>query len=261
MEGKLTEKKILEKILAQASKIGSSAFMWTLVIVTGVIGGIIFLTLRITGRIRITGKKNIAGRKHKNTLLIANHPSMLEPILIPFAAFWPQAMINPFEYLPWQTPDKVNFVDKIPFLRFLRCIPVARTPEGERKDPRAYRKLRKILPDSMVLIFPEGTRSMKAKEAGALLCSTKSGIPIGQPRLGVGALIDNANPTIIPILVKGAEKVLPIHKTIPNFTASKIEIIFGEPFTFEPLPRTMPSHERYERYAKEAMKHIAALDR
>jgi len=238
----------------------SPLITWILSFIIGVVGGVIFLVLRISGRVQIIGKENLRALPTGNVLLVSNHPSLLEPVLIPFAGFWPKAMLNPSRYLPWQTPDRVNYLDKIPLLRFLHCIAVDTTSLGHRKDPWAFRKLLRVLPNFMVLVFPEGTRSGKTEEA---FCHTARGARIGEPKRGVGALIDKRNPLIVPIFVRGADKVLPIGSKFPRFWIEKIEIIFGTPFFCDNIdvPKSVSRRERPTIYARYVMRRIAALDK
>lgn len=230
---------------------------WILAFLAGLVGGVAFVVLRIAGRVRVSGKENLHALPAKNVLLVSNHPSLLEPVLIPFAGFWPKGMVNPFRYLPWQMPDKINYLKKIPLLRFLRCIPVDTTYLGHRKDPWAFRALLRVLSNSTALVFPEGTRSGKTKEA---FCYTARGARIGEPSRGVGAVIDNKNSLIVPIFVRGADKVLPIGRKFPCFWVEKIEIIFGAPFFCEHVSSSISRRERRAIYARYIMRRVAALD-
>ena len=237
-------------------------FSWLLFSVFGIIGSPAFLLLRLSGRVIVRGKDNIPKGRLKNVLFVSNHPSFLETVLIPFAAFWPKGIINPLSYVPWQTPDK-RIVDNFPLLNLLRCIPVGNV-FGFRKDPSVYRRLKKLLPDNALLIFAEGGRSGKAKHREGILYYTNQGnIPIGKPEPGVGALIRYGAPLIIPVLVRGAEKVLPIGTAIPNFTKSKVEIIFGSPYKFQKSPPEEfqgKNRELHQWFADQAMLSVAKLD-
>jgi 1-acyl-sn-glycerol-3-phosphate acyltransferase len=173
-------------------------------------------------------------------------------------------MINPLAYMPWQTPD-VKILEKAPLLCFMRCIPVHDTM-GNREDPWVYKKIRKVIREGAVLIFPEGTRSGNTvSKKNILLYTKKNHIPIGNPRLGIGELIRTSDPTIIPILVKGAERVMPIGKPVPKFHKSKIEITFGVPKkSNHPPDEVLDQHRRKSEirrwYAEQAMRRIAELD-
>ncbi len=240
----------------------SKILPWILFFLTGtIIGMLVFLPLILTRRIVIKGKKNLRGQKFRNVLFVSNHPSYLETVIIPFATLWPNKFLNPLTCVPWQTPD-VKILERISLLRFMRCIPV-HDIMGNREDPWVYREIKKVLRNGSVLIFPEGTRSGKAVDKKNVLLYTKNHIPMGNPRLGIGELIRTSDPIIIPILVKGAEKVMPIGKPIPKFHKSRVEIIFGVPKKSDhPPDEVLLQHRHAIRrwYAEQAMKRVAELD-
>ncbi len=94
------------------------------------------MILRITKKIRVNGAAHLDELSSlKNVLLVANHPSMVDPFLITPAAFWPKMLFNPFRYFPWQTPDSKNYLWLFPWFRFGRFVCVKRSSNGERNDP------------------------------------------------------------------------------------------------------------------------------
>lgn len=233
-------------------------------ILVGCILGLYTMLLRILGRLSVKGKNNLyrLGRL-QNVLFIANHPSKLDAVLVPLCGFWPKVAINPFRYLPWQTPGQqctfIRLNGSIRLLPFIKCLAVNTVPLQKQKNAAALRKLIRILPQNVVLIFPEGKTTGRAER---ILCYTKTGIPIGEPQSGIGALIAKTNPVIVPVLVKGAEKVWPDTKRFPNFLASRIEIIFGQPFSIPQRRSESASVEKhtYQWYAQKAMSHLTLLD-
>ncbi len=221
-----------------------------------------YLLLRGMRRITITGRERIrALPSHSNLLIIANHPSMIDAFLVTAAIFGVRPLINPFRYFPWQTPDAKNFLWLFPWFRFGKFICIKRNAHGNRHDPGAYRKLLSVLPESSVLIFPEGTRSGNTREVFAL---TRNGTRIGRPQKGVGALILHSNPTVIPVLIQGAECVLPIGRAMIRPFAAKIRITIGEPFQggeLIPAPNNKRApKEMYQEVVDAAMHRISILD-
>ncbi|TAN58588.1 hypothetical protein EPN15_00585, partial [Patescibacteria group bacterium] len=96
------------------------ATAWTV----GIIGGVIFTVLRISGRIKIKG---VLPKQPKDSglLIISNHPSLWEAGIFPFLLF-PRYLLNQ-RAIPFSTPDKENFYDKWWFALFRPvCVPVPR---------------------------------------------------------------------------------------------------------------------------------------
>ncbi|HPF87977.1 MAG TPA: lysophospholipid acyltransferase family protein [Candidatus Limiplasma sp.] len=133
-------------------------------------------------------------------ILIGNHTSMLDPVIIACG----------IRKLQVRFMGKAELT-KNPLLRFffkhLRMIPVNRF----NTDMKAMRSSLKVLKDGHVLgIFPEGTRYkqgiMEDMEGGTAMIALQSGVPI------------------LPAYIQG--KVRPFHR---------IRCIYGEPFTISDL--------------------------
>jgi 1-acyl-sn-glycerol-3-phosphate acyltransferase len=240
---------------------------WVLVaIVMIVLGLLIRVPLLITRRVRVRGRKNLVGMPKNNVLFIANHPSYLDPFFIPFALCWPQVLLFLYQ-APWQAADKHNLGMHKPLLHFilshLYCVPVDRRGGTQ---GLAMRSLLEKLPKARLLIFPEGTRSGKAEQNGVLLCRTKNGLPIGAPKPGVGQLIQDCNPHVVPILVRGTAEIMPVGAHFPgflkNFMRNHAEVIIGKPQQADLSIRFMGKSDRQKQlmYSKEALERVMKLD-
>jgi 1-acyl-sn-glycerol-3-phosphate acyltransferase len=189
----------------------------------------------------------VYGRRHlplaKNTLLCANHRTMLDSYLIGSISSWPYGWLFP-HILPFHPAASENFFRNRVlgwFSRRWRCIPVRR---GQR-DFDALRAMTFVLPAGQMLIFPEGTRS----RTGAL-----------QPgRPGTGKLIHDTGCTVIPVYVRGMEQVLPIGSRWPRIFC-RMEVCFGPSVQLDDLLRLEDSLETSKQIVERVMQHIALLE-
>lgn len=228
--------------------------MWTLGLLLSFFMGILLLT----GRLRIRGRENLSKTSRKNRLIISNHPSFLDPLILPFAAFLPIALFCPWRHFPWQTPNQQFIKDShMPFLKWAHTILIETKQAGQVKDPTAVDRIAQVLRNNTIIMFPEGTRSSRVK---TIYRQTQSGIPIGEPKLGAGRLAYHEQATIIPILIKGADRVMPPTSYFPNFFRGKIEIIIGKQASYEKFLTKEPVEETYAKAACAFMDAIASLD-
>jgi len=216
---------------------------------------IIISFLRICKRIRVQGLQNLRATSWQNRLLLPNHPSMLDPVLVPMVGFAPGMIFDLKNKFPRQTPNG-GFEHNSNF-SFLKKLPVIflKTDEHDRpNDAMAIRTIVRQLKKNIFIIFPEGTRSHRSDEPKT---ETASGIRIGKARNGMAFLIAFCRPTLIPVLVKGTDKVL-LPSTTPNWRGllqvlariwfHKIEIVFGEPLDCSDiLGQSRAGHEGKEK--------------
>jgi 1-acyl-sn-glycerol-3-phosphate acyltransferase len=227
------------------------------------VGVFSWFPLLIARRVRVRGRKNLWGLPKRNVLIVANHPSYLEPFFIPFALCWPQVLLFSYQAMR-QAADMHNLrMDKpvLGFILSLFCVPVNRR---ESREAVAFYPLVQRLLSGRVLLFPTGGRESKAEARDELLGYTANGAPIGMPKDGVGELIvRNGDSLVLPIFVRGTEKVAPVGSNlrdwIKNIWKYKVEIIIGKPIR--------PDHNmRYARglarslYAQYVMRCVMELD-
>ena len=188
-----------------------------------IIAGLVFWLFWLIGWIRIRGHKRFP-RHEGSVFLVSNHPSLWEPIVLT-GLFFPQYLIHPIKYIPWNTPDQRNYVDKWYWGIFrARFISV---PRGKRRgELRALVELIKVLRvGGSVVLFAEGGRTGKGEK---LICS-RSGKPMRELGCGVGRVICRTSCTVVPVWVDGAEKVLPIGTWFPRVWRG-MTITVGESF-------------------------------
>src|SRR6267378_3609994 len=176
----------------------------------------------VLNRTTVVGRKNVGAER--NTLLLANHQSMLDSFLVGLGVFYPQSWWRP-HLIPWNPAAAENFY-RTPILAWLadnwKCIWVR---EG-RRDLHALHQMIEVLPSGVMTLFPEGTR-------------TRDG-SVGPGRAGSGLLILATGARVIPVAIEGMREVLPIGKAVPR-VFKRIRVTYGRPVDYSDflaLPRT-----------------------
>ncbi len=137
--------------------------------------------LKMLWRYKVEGKENVPARSF---ILVANHVSILDPIVIGAA----------FDKRLFYLAKKELFKSKIfnPFLRWLGAIDV------DRKDFKyeTWKKINRLIKENeIIVIFPEGTRN-EHPEKGLL-----------QLKDGAASLALIHGLPILPVAIKGTEKI------------------------------------------------------
>ncbi len=86
-----------------------------------------------------------------------------------------------------------------------------------RRDPRALHRIIEVLPDGVMTIFPEGTRSRTGE--------------VGRGRPGPGFIVLATHPRVIPVAIEGMQEVLPIGEWRPRLF-KRIYVEYGEPIDY-----------------------------
>jgi len=143
-------------------------------------------------------------KKQRKVLIVSNHPSLLEVILIP-VLFFRDYIFHPFNFTPWSVPDKKNYFDRWYWTwAKIRLVPIDR--ENDREAFKSLKRIKEILNlGGVVILFPEGGRTYKGKN----FFHSEKGRKIRKLKAGVGWLVLKTNPLIVPIWIEGAKKVLP----------------------------------------------------
>ena len=201
--------------------------VWTI----GLLGGIIFRILKFFKRIEISGyeKRKLTFSK-KGLIVIYNHPSLYEPVLMPFL-FSPWYLFS-LRLVPFSVPDKRNFYDKwwfVPFRTF--CIYIER--ENAKETFRNIRlMINKLNEGGIIIISPEGGRTFKGDTDGF---RRKGNREIRKFKSGIEYLLKKSHANILPVWIEGGEKVIPnkVSFTSTSFLFpriwEKVKITLGEP--------------------------------
>lgn len=174
-------------------------------------------------RLKVCGKKNIP--KKGGFILASNHISYLDPIILGASC-----------------PRKLNFMAKSElfanpvFARFLFKIGVFPVKRKSADISAIKEAIRRVNAGKALLLFPEGSRRQNAEES--------------QPQAGIGFLASKTDAPVIPVFVKGTDKVLPRGAKFPK--PEKISVYFGKQIAIE---RQMP----YQKIARQIMDNIRHL--
>ena len=133
-------------------------------------------------RFRSRGNEHIP---HSGGVLIAaNHISGYETVLLP----WAILKVQPWQMI-WAPAKEELFTN--PILRWF-FLSLGAFPIKRGRDVRATAVLGKLLKTEKVMLFPEGTR--------------RSDGSLGKGNRGVGKLIYDARPTVIPVALTGLNR-------------------------------------------------------
>lgn len=218
-----------------------------------------FLLFRLLNRMKVEGLENIPD-SHENVLYCPNHSSLLDNFALGVGLYIPRMLFRP-EYIPINLADRKNFFgdpssrrfkDRVLrvlgeyFFKNLRTFPVDRRGVGLEQVDQWVEMLR----HNIVIVFPEGTRSRTGE--------------IGRGRAGVGKLIYDARPTVIPVRLIGTDEVLGVGKLIPSIFRT-VRIIIGKPLDLsdlldQPLPEDERArHDLYRAISSRVVDAIRAL--
>lgn len=171
------------------------------------------LTGRLVGGVRVTGLENLPAGPF---LLLSNHQSILDPILI--QAFCPR----PIHAMAKSTQFSAGMSGWL--MRHLKAFPVRRY----RIDPHAVRlALRRLQAGEAVGIYVEGERSWDGK--------------LQEPRRGTIRLALHAGVPIVPCTIVGSYEVWP--RWDRRIRRGPIHIHFGPPFRL-PTVRSRPARDQ-----------------
>lgn len=196
---------------------------------------IIFQGLRLFGRIKIVPPLHQVSQL-ENIILVSNHPSFLEPVLVPLT-FFSKYVFHPIHYLPWNVPEKSHFYDPWFFWWIRsRSIPIDRHNRSLATNKKTLQKMRWVLQNKQSLIlFAEGGITSHGTE----FRYSQKGKRLRKLQKGVAWLVQQSGARIIPIWIDGSEKVLSIHQSLlPRFWKARIIIKIGSPLSFSPSSPT-----------------------
>lgn len=180
-------------------------------------------------RFRISGGEGIP--RTGGVLLASNHISAYDTIFLPWA------VIHRFPFQMVWAPAKEELFVK-PFQRWLYgswgAFPVRRG-----RDVKAGRTINHLLADQKVMLFPEGTRN-------------RDGV-LGKGNRGVGKIIYDARPTVIPTAIIGLN-----HWKFPAL-GQKGRVVFGDPIDFSDLFLREDCKETHVLITEKVMDGIAGL--
>ena len=172
-----------------------------------------YIHFNILNRTIVSGRKNVP--HSANILLLSNHQTMVDSFLVGMNAFFPKSLLKPF-LLPWNPAAEENFYGNAVRAWFADNWGCIRVKKG-RKDLSLVNKMKIVLEQSPVTLFPEGTRSRNSE--------------IRRGKAGAGLVILYDNPIVIPLCIDGMDAVLPIGSFLPRL-GKRIYVSYGKPMDF-----------------------------
>lgn len=180
-------------------------------------------------RLEVKGAENIP--PSGGVLVASNHISAYETIFLP----WAILRRHPFQMV-W-APAKEELFER-PLSRLLYSSWGA-FPVRRRRDVKANQVINELLRDQKVMLFPEGTRHRDGR--------------LGKGNRGVGKIIHDTRPTVIPTALIGLN-----HWRFPGFW-QPATVVFGAPLDFSDLYEFGDCKETHLLIVDRVMKGIAAL--
>jgi 1-acyl-sn-glycerol-3-phosphate acyltransferase len=198
----------------------------------GIIAGLWLSWLRFRGRISVRGAP--ARYPGRGTLILPNHPSYLEAVLLPLLSF-PGSLLNPFRRVPWSVPDFKNFLTlpHLFWLRYLHMIPVYRGDMRDaRRNARALREIIAVLKSGgTVVMFAEGGRTTSSPAGAANAPQLRQSPALGRKlrplEPTVATIIERSACIVVPVWIEGTDAVLRRGEHWPRFRRGRIAIRFG----------------------------------
>jgi len=164
--------------------------------------------IRVFNRVDVLGRENIPLRGERGVLILSNHISALDPLLIGITA------MPLFSTVWWRAAAKEELFANV-FSRAVMYLIGAFPIKRGRRDLDSMERMIESVRKDVLVVFPEGTWST----TGELLPG----------RSGVGKVIYDARPPkVLPVAMKGTDDILPRHAWIPRI-GRRARIIYGPP--------------------------------
>ena len=165
-------------------------------------------------------------------LLMSNHASYVDPV------FMGAAVDRNLYYMARSTLFRPGLIGW--FLLNMNAFPVHLGV----LDRRAVRRALQLLEDgNLLLIFPEGTRSVDGT--------------LGKPQAGVGLIAYKTTASVVPVFLSGTHKALP--RGAKMLKLAKIMVSFGSPIDMEYYRERKASRETYVEIGEEVMVEIGKM--
>lgn len=204
----------------------------------GAILSALHVLFRILNRVEVHGRENIPLRGERGILILCNHISALDPLLIGVTA------MPFFSAVRWRAAAKEELFER-PFshaiVHLIGAFPVKRG----RQDFESMDRMAEVLKTDVLVAFPEGTWST----TGELLPG----------RVGVGKVIHDARPRkIIPVAVRGTDEILPRGAWVPRM-GRRAKIRYGPPMEMDRFYSLPPGVETSRQIVEAVMTEIGRL--
>ena len=186
--------------------------------------------LDVLGDLESHGNENIPAQG--GVLLVSNHASLLDPVIIG------AAVSRELHYLGEDTYFHIRGIGWL--LTKLNGIPIKREKPGWQSLKRVISCLKM---GNALLLFPEGTRSTDGT--------------LGTVKDGASFIIHHSNVPTIPVFLKGTGRFMPRGSKL--ICPGKLSVTFGAPLDFSALKGIDERHELYQRTSQQIRQAILDL--
>ena len=225
--------------------------LWLVTYIVGPVFGVIICLLEAVRIIKFRHFNRYPIWEEK-LIIVSNHPSLLEPVILPLMGFpwmnfpwvfsplwsrikpslsWAKEFRKEFflqkKLIPVSVPDKRNYYDKA-YMGLIRELNIPVKRDGTAKDRMStVLALKEVLNQGgRIILFPEGGRTYKAKEK----IKSLKGKELGKLKEGAAFLAIETGAKIVPVWVEGTDKFLPNDKLPFLRFWHRITINIGNPF-------------------------------
>lgn len=187
---------------------------------------ILYVFFKVFNRLEVVGSENVP--EEGGVIVAANHVSYLDPPLMG-AALKRQAT-----YMAKEGLFKIPILGAV--IR-LFSVPIRRDRPQPSTIKEAVNRLKK---GELIVIFPEGSRSVDGKILDA--------------KKGVGVIAAISRMPVVPALIKGTEKTLPVGAMF--LRPAKITVMFGTPIVTDNKETDKEFQDRISRDIMETIKNL-----
>jgi 1-acyl-sn-glycerol-3-phosphate acyltransferase len=193
--------------------------------------------LKALARPRITGTEHVPATG--GAILASNHVSVLDSVYLPLMLERPVTFAAKAEYF-----TGTGLIHRFTgaYLRATNQLSTDRTGPRAAQD-MLQAALDRLLSGELFGIYPEGTRSPDGR--------------LYRGRIGVGWLAVQSGLPVIPVAMKGTDRMMPPGRAIPR--PGRIEIIIGEPLKLRPEALDGPGAKVRRAITDEVMRAIQEL--
>lgn len=183
--------------------------------------------------LKITGKENIP--KTGGCIIASNHVSFLDPIVLAISS--PRVL----SFMARHDLFRVWWFGKL--LTNINVFPVRKDIHGDFKAIRTA--IHKLKSGKALIIFPEGTRSKTGK--------------MKEAEQGVALLAAKAGALVIPTLVVGTDKAMPVGQN-KIFLFKHLRVHFDKPIDYKELNLSSESLNNYKIFADQVIQRIQKIE-
>lgn len=192
-----------------------------------------YLVCKALWFVRYYGRENIPDESKGSFLIAGNHQTYLDPVWICLP------IRRPMRFMAWD--EAFNWPVIGPIIAYLGAFPVSMEIGGTLKALK--QSLRILRSGGALTVFPEGERGrmdgrLRVFKPGVIRIASQAGVPI------------------LPVTIRGGNRVWPQQKKYPRFF-QRVEVIY-HPLMYLPAHEEIDAREEYDKLNEELRDMIAS---